>query len=122
MRHLKVTNRKVCREFFVAGIKNVDQLDAHGKSLFDSILRAQEAVYLDGRGKPPRSEAMTDDDHVKLFETLALTPAELQQLAEQTSTSDSDLCDLGLKLYDGILTKVPKDNRPIVVRHFLANS
>lgn len=120
--HLKSTNAKLCREFFVASIKNLSELDAHGKQLYDKVLKAQEAVYLNGKGRPAISSALNESAYAKLFQIVELSETDLNRINNSMPGSEAELCEIGTKLYDGISTKLAVPSRAIVVRNFLAST
>jgi hypothetical protein len=122
MRHLQATNGTLCREFFECGIQYLNTLDQRGKDLHANVVKALEAVYFDGKGKLARSKSLDENDFAKLFEILAFSPVELQRLGKEITSSDGELCAVGVKLYEGVLTKLHKDSQPRVIRSFLAQS
>lgn len=122
MIYLQGSNQKLCREFFENGLSNLNDLDEAGRRLFETVMKKLESVYMDGKGKPPASSALTDTDWAKLLEILELSNAESDILSSTAGASDRQVCDVGTKFYSGILSKLHVNNQPRVVRAILANS
>jgi len=118
--HLEKVDLKLCREFFESGIRDVNALDPSSKDLFNSVLEKLEVAYLDGKGKPAKATTLSQQDWAELFSALGFTEAEMKVLADTNRSDDREVCHVGLKLYDGMLTKVTVELQPRIMRAIFA--
>jgi len=118
--HFEKMDLKLCRDFFESGIRDVNALDPSSKELFNAVLRQLEAGYLDGKGKPAESTTLSQQDWAELFSALGFTEAEMKVLAETSRSDDREVCDVGLKLHDSILTKIAIERQPRIMRAIFA--
>ncbi|WP_439500113.1 hypothetical protein [Bosea sp. (in: a-proteobacteria)] len=120
MTHLETANAKLCREFFETGIRDVNALDRSGKDLFNAVLQQLEAGYLDGKGRPGVAPVLDTQYWAKLFGAVGFTKPELDLLANTKNGSDREVCDVGLKLHDGVMTKLSIEEQPRAMRAILS--
>lgn len=118
--HLEKLDLKLCREFFESGIHDVNALDPSSKDLFNSVLEQLESGYLDGKGKPANPTTLSQQDWAELFSALGFTEAEMKVLADINRSDDREVCRVGVKLYDSMLSKIAINQQPRMIRGIFA--
>lgn len=118
--NLETIDLKLCREFFESGIRDVNSLNPSSRDLFNVVLKQLEAGYLDGKGKPSGSTAFSKQDWADLFSAIGFTESEMNLLADTSRADDREVCQVGLKLHDGMLTKIAVNQQPRMMRAIFA--
>ena len=121
VKHLQATNVPLCREFGLIGLHQPDRLDATGAALFKRALGAQEEAYVNGKARSVAPQQITSQEVHKLLEEAGYTPADFDQLAALTKSSDPEGCAATVKLYQAP-TLLPPARGGALARHLLTIS
>lgn len=118
--HLEKANIRFCREFFDDGLRDANALDPTSRALFDTVLKSLENGYSDGKKQPQKPTTLNETDWIDLFSSIGFTESEMKTLADTSRGNDRDVCDVGLKLHDGMLTKIRVQEQPRLMRAIFA--
>jgi hypothetical protein len=98
VKHLRVTDMAVCREFGLSGLQRPDKLDDEGAAIFKRTLAAEERAYISGKDAPPRL-APSSQEVTNLLTDAGYSPTDFQTLAGYAKLPQEQACAAIDKLY-----------------------
>jgi hypothetical protein len=120
VKHLRLTDMAVCREFGVSGLQRPDKLDDEGAAIFKKTLAAEEKAYISGKDAPSRP-APSNQDIAKLLADAGYSQSDFQTLAGYANLPQDQACAALDKLY-AAPAQLPADKGAIIARYLLTVS
>ncbi|QCI67601.1 hypothetical protein [Phreatobacter stygius] len=112
--HLAATDPSLCKDVAFGAVTSRGVQDPRTRHLYEAMMRASEAAYHNGKGRPPRP-GPSPDDLAAMADRLAISPAVLADLA---AAGPAEACAVSRTLLDG-LSALPMPTRAVIMRWFL---
>ncbi|MBN8944746.1 MAG: hypothetical protein J0H01_34895 [Rhizobiales bacterium] len=117
VQHLSAASPSLCRDLAFDAAPNRNGLEPRTRQLYEAMMRASEAAYHNGKGRPARLVAgQVDLDALALG--LQMSTAEQTALADRAAAGADEFCAASAKLLGG-LQILPMPTRALVMRWFL---
>ncbi|MGL4289493.1 MAG: hypothetical protein ACRCVA_24275, partial [Phreatobacter sp.] len=117
LRHLAANNPAHCRDIAFDTITGRDIREPRTRHLFEAMMRASEAAYHNGKGRPGRP-APSPADQAAMTDALGISEGEQALLVDRAGADPEAFCAAATKLLTG-MAMLPLPIRSGLIRWFL---
>jgi hypothetical protein len=121
IRHLQARDLATCRTFALAGMQRPDLLDGRGQELFDTMLKALEDAYRNGRDAKLIARRTPDGKELEaILIEAGFQPVDIEKLGRLADLPEAEACALAAR-FNAAPSRIASGRAGALARHLLSS-